>query len=46
MYVVGMRWQSRRGSSFLDGVRYDAATVVGRVLDRLRAGAPREEVAP
>jgi putative flavoprotein involved in K+ transport len=36
LYVVGMRWQSRRGSSFLDGVRYDAATVAGRVHDRLR----------
>jgi putative flavoprotein involved in K+ transport len=36
LYVVGMRWQSRRGSSFLDGVRHDAATVAGRVHDRLR----------
>jgi putative flavoprotein involved in K+ transport len=44
MYVVGMRWQSRRGSSFLDGVRYDAATVAGRILDRL--GARCQEVAP
>jgi putative flavoprotein involved in K+ transport len=44
LQVVGMRWQSRRGSSFLDGVRHDAATVVGRVVARLRAGAPRDDV--
>ena len=30
LHVVGTRWQSRRSSSFLDGVRHDAATVVGR----------------
>jgi putative flavoprotein involved in K+ transport len=38
LYVMGMRWQSRRSSSFLDGVRHDAATVAGLVLDRLGAG--------
>ena len=37
LYVMGMRWQSRRSSSFLDGVRHDAATVAGRVLDHLGA---------
>jgi putative flavoprotein involved in K+ transport len=31
LYVVGMRWQSRRNSAFLDGVRNDAATVAARV---------------
>ena len=36
LYVVGMRLQSRRSSTFLDGVRHDAATVAGRVHDRLR----------
>jgi putative flavoprotein involved in K+ transport len=38
LHVVGARWQSRRSSSFLDGVRHDAATVVGRVLDQVGAG--------
>ncbi|HEY6596706.1 MAG TPA: NAD(P)/FAD-dependent oxidoreductase [Asanoa sp.] len=38
LHVVGARWQSRRSSSFLDGVRHDAATVVGRVLDQIGAG--------
>jgi putative flavoprotein involved in K+ transport len=38
LHIVGARWQSRRNSSFLDGVRHDAATVVGRVLDRIGAG--------
>jgi putative flavoprotein involved in K+ transport len=37
LYVVGQRWQSRRNSSFLDGVRHDAATVVDRVLDHVGA---------
>lgn len=31
LYVLGMRWQSRRNSAFLDGVRHDAATVAARV---------------
>jgi putative flavoprotein involved in K+ transport len=31
LYVVGMRWQSRRNSAFLDGVRHDAAIVAARV---------------
>jgi putative flavoprotein involved in K+ transport len=38
LQIVGARWQSRRNSSFLDGVRHDAATVVGRVLQQIRAG--------
>jgi putative flavoprotein involved in K+ transport len=32
LYVVGMRWQTRRASSFLDGVRHDATMVVSRIL--------------
>ena len=39
LHVIGMRWQSRRNSSNLDGVRHDAVTVVSRVLDHLRAGS-------
>lgn len=39
LYVMGMRWQTRRSSSFLDGVRHDAATVARMVFDRLGAGA-------
>jgi putative flavoprotein involved in K+ transport len=41
LYVIGMRWQSRRNSSFLDGVRHDAATVVSQVLDHLGATVGR-----
>ncbi|HEY6744881.1 MAG TPA: NAD(P)/FAD-dependent oxidoreductase [Mycobacteriales bacterium] len=37
LYVLGMRGQSRRNSSFLDGVRHDAATVATRVLADLGA---------
>jgi putative flavoprotein involved in K+ transport len=37
LYVIGQRWQSRRNSSFLDGVRHDAATVVDRVLNHIGA---------
>jgi putative flavoprotein involved in K+ transport len=37
LHVVGMRLQTRRSSTFLDGVRHDAAAVVGRILDDLGA---------
>jgi len=37
LYLIGQRWQSRRNSSFLDGVRHDAATVVNRVLGHIGA---------
>jgi putative flavoprotein involved in K+ transport len=37
LHVVGMRLQSRRNSTFLDGVRHDAALVVARILDDLGA---------
>jgi putative flavoprotein involved in K+ transport len=39
LYAIGMRWQSRRNSAQLDGVRHDAVTVVSRVLDHLGAGS-------
>jgi len=38
LHVVGMRMQSRANSASIDGVRHDAAAVVGRVLADL--GAP------
>jgi putative flavoprotein involved in K+ transport len=38
LHIVGARWQSRRGSSFLDGVRHDAATVVTHLLNQINAG--------
>lgn len=37
LHVVGMRWQSRRNSTNLDGVRHDAATVASRVRAHLDA---------
>jgi len=39
LHVIGMRWQSRRNSANLDGVRHDAVTVVCRVLEHLGAGS-------
>jgi putative flavoprotein involved in K+ transport len=36
LHVAGMRWQTRRSSSFLDGVRRDAARFVSKVLRDLR----------
>jgi putative flavoprotein involved in K+ transport len=39
LYVVGMRWQTRRSSHFIDGVRHDAAIVVDHIVGR------RDEVA-
>ena len=35
LHVIGMRWQTRRSSTFLDGVRRDAAIVVAKVLKDL-----------
>ncbi|NYJ08392.1 flavin-containing monooxygenase [Petropleomorpha daqingensis] len=37
LHVVGMRRQTRRSSTFLDGVRHDAALVVDAVLAELGA---------
>ncbi|WP_448628440.1 flavin-containing monooxygenase [Geodermatophilus sp. URMC 64] len=45
LHVVGMRRQTRRSSTFLDGVRHDAALVVDRVLDGLGATRPMERAA-
>jgi putative flavoprotein involved in K+ transport len=42
LHVVGMRRQTRRSSTFLDGVRHDAALVVGDLLAGLGAGRPVE----
>jgi len=41
LHTVGMRMQTRRNSTFLDGVRHDAAAVVGRVLGDLGATPSR-----
>ena len=32
LYVIGMRWQTRRNSALLDGVRHDAALVVDDLI--------------
>jgi putative flavoprotein involved in K+ transport len=45
LHVIGMRWQSRRNSAHLDGVRHDAVTVVSQVLDHLGAAANLGRVA-
>ena len=42
LHVVGMRRQTRRSSTFLDGVRHDAALVVDAVLAELGAARPVE----
>ena len=39
LYFVGLRWQSRRSSSFLDGVAADAEHIAARVAADLRLGA-------
>ena len=45
LYALGLRRQSRRNSSFLDGVRHDAETVAARVLADLGAPDRRGAVA-
>jgi putative flavoprotein involved in K+ transport len=45
LYVLGMRWQSRRNSANLDGVRHDAVAVVSRVLTHLGAGSTLQRTA-
>ena len=40
LYVVGTRRQTRRNSTFLDGVRHDAALVATRVLADVGAAVP------
>jgi putative flavoprotein involved in K+ transport len=37
LYVVGLRFQSRRNSNFIDGVRHDARAVVRHLLAREQA---------
>ena len=37
LYVVGMRWQTRRSSTFIDGVRHDARAVVDHLVTQRRA---------
>ena len=39
LYVVGMRWQTRRSSTFIDGVRHDAHAVVDHLLHQRRDAA-------
>lgn len=39
LMVIGMQWQTRRNSSFLDGVRHDAAIVVDHVVNEVLAGS-------
>jgi putative flavoprotein involved in K+ transport len=41
LLVVGMRSQSRRSSTFLDGVRHDAATVVDHLVSAVLPSAGR-----
>jgi putative flavoprotein involved in K+ transport len=36
LYAVGLRWQTRRSSHFIDGVRHDARMVAGAVARRSR----------
>jgi putative flavoprotein involved in K+ transport len=45
LYVVGMRLQTRRNSTFLDGVRHDATLVAARVLADVGAPASPEVAA-
>jgi putative flavoprotein involved in K+ transport len=40
LYVVGLRFQSRRNSNFIDGVRHDARTVVDHLLARTGERVP------
>jgi len=41
LYVIGMRWQTRRNSTFLDGVRHDAALVVDHLINGALATSRR-----
>ena len=44
LVVVGQRWQTRRSSTFLDGVGHDAAIVVDHLLSTVLSGMPAETV--
>jgi len=41
LLVIGMRSQTRRSSTFLDGVRHDAALVVDHLINGALAGSAR-----
>jgi putative flavoprotein involved in K+ transport len=42
LVVVGQRWQTRRSSTFLDGVRHDARLVVDHLLAGVLAETGRK----
>ena len=44
LVVVGQRWQTRRSSTFLDGVGHDAAIVVDHLLSTVLSDMPSETV--
>jgi putative flavoprotein involved in K+ transport len=41
LFAVGLRFQHRRNSTFIDGARHDAAFLNDLILARCRAGATR-----
>jgi putative flavoprotein involved in K+ transport len=41
LYVIGMRWQTRRSSTFLDGVRHDAALLADHLTNGALTGSMR-----
>ena len=41
LFVLGMRWQTRRSSTFIDGVRYDAALVADQLINGALTGSTR-----
>ena len=41
LLVIGMHSQTRRSSTFLDGVRHDAALVVDHLINGALAGSAR-----
>ena len=44
LYVVGLRFQSRRNSNFIDGVGHDARAVVEHLTVRRRDSCPRRRL--
>jgi putative flavoprotein involved in K+ transport len=41
LYVIGMRWQTRRNSTFIDGVRHDAALLADQLINGALTGCTR-----
>lgn len=41
LYAIGLRYQHRRNSTFIDGARHDATYLADLILARCRAGATR-----